>query len=264
MWNLYIPSIWHPLQLERSKRWCSGRARRSTWWFLPRNIYKYHPTVEGWGTRGPNSFAVSLTRVIHEEGRPDESRVASRIFPSTRRDSRNHQFKESRLVEEGTRMGHDKIDVRLYRTWEIIPDEMHFGIIAWPSTILRPDRLWRSWGPALRVWSRCNKRDCLSWVVKNRISSSLPSKQLASEPTNSLSPPPNSCLRDFGRCISSAALSRLRVDPVTSMQLFLIRARFSSKCALYTLLGIEYLHAKWCRNVKPVTVRRGVMSHMNY
>lgn len=146
---------------------------------------------------------------------------------------------------------------------------MHFGIIAWPSTILRPDKLWRSWGPALRVWSKWSTRDCLSWVVKNRISSSLPSKQLASEPTNSLNPPPNSCLRDFGRCTSSAALSRLRTDRVIFIRLsFLARDFFYNTTfrpsVLHFLSKIGYLHAKWCRNVKPVTVRRGMMSHMNY
>lgn len=225
-----IPSIWHPLQLERSKRWCSGRARRSTWWFSPRSIYKYRPTVEGWGTRGPSSVAVSLTRVIHEEGRPDESRVASRISPSTRRG-----FLLNLVSSKEVRTGHDKISIRIYRTWEIIPDEMHFGIIAWPSTILKPDKLWRSWGPALKVWSRCSTRDCLSWVVKNRISSSLPSKQLASEPTNSLNPPPNSCLRDFGRCTSSAALSRLRADRVIIYVAVLTRARFLKDLPIYTV-----------------------------
>lgn len=142
---------------------------------------------------------------------------------------------ETRLTRDlfsskGARTG--KSDIRIYRTWEIIPDEMHFGIIAWPSTILRPDRLWRSWGPALRVWSRCSTRDCLSWVVKNRISSSLPSKQLASEPTNSLNPPPNSCRKDFGRCTSSAALSRLRANRVTSIRLPSFVYNFL-KCTLY-------------------------------
>lgn len=204
-----------------------------------------------------------------------ESRHGSLLQRDEILDSRNL------ISSKEVQTGHNKINIRIYRTWEIIPDEMHFGIIAWPSTILRPDKLWRSWGPALRVWSRCSTRDCLSWVVKNRISSSLPSKQLASEPTNSLNPPPNSCLRDFGRCTSSAALSRLQADRVTSMRLFLLARFFTifikviKSChkvyaieieytlSLY-LYSIGYLHAKWCRNVKPVTVRRGVMSHMNY
>jgi len=205
---IYIPNIWHLLQLERSKRWCNGRARQSTWWFSPRNIYKYRPMVGGWGTRGPSSVAVSLTRVIREEGRPNES-----TYRVTETSLWWDEIQGILFHRRRGELGMAKL-IYIYHTWEIIPDEMHFGIIAWPSTILRPAKLWRSWGPALKVFSKCSTRDCLSWVVKNRTSSSLPSKQLASEPTNSLNPPPNSCLRDFGRCTSSAALSRLCADKI--------------------------------------------------
>lgn len=100
---------------------------------------------------------------------------------------------------------------------------MHFGTMAWPSTILRIGKLWISCGLALRLCSRCNTRDCLSWVVKNWISSSLPSKQLASEPMNSFSPPPYSCRRALGRCTSSAAFSKLWVHDVNSRRFDLVQ-----------------------------------------
>lgn len=153
-------------------------------------------------------------RAIHEGGRPDEKKKENKV---------TKVWQISLLTKkrfEEIRMKHVNYRFYIYRTWEIIPDEMHFGMIAWPSTSLRPERLWRSCGPALKVWSRCSTRDCLSWVLKKRISSSLPSKQLASEPTNSLSPPPNSCRRVFGRCTSSAALSRLRANGVKVIRLY--------------------------------------------
>lgn len=186
----------------------------------------------GWGLRNARTQLRCNFSNAGNSWRGKTCRKQNRVtdLPLTRQDLRN--LISSKEVR--TRYDQDKINIRIYRTWEIIPDEMHFGIIAWPSTILRPDRLWRSWGPALRVWSRCSTRDCLSWVVKNRISSSLPSKQLASEPTNSLNPPPNSCLRDFGRCTSSAALSRLWADRVTSILLYLFSIAIISIATIFT------------------------------
>lgn len=94
-------------------------------------------------------------------------------------------------------------------TWEMIPAEIHLGIMAWPSTSLTPGRLATSCWPALNVWRRCSTRDCRSWVVKNCVWSSLPSKQLASVQTNSFNPPPYSWRSDLGKCTSSAAFKSL-------------------------------------------------------